>query len=296
MKTVVFSQVCPFFVTVFDTDEWRYPLHRHTHYELIYILHGAGTHHLNGQHYPYQADDLFLCNTRDVHSFDIAQSTRFCIIKLNLAFLLAANDTFALVQPLFEVDETSPPFSFDAATRAYLRSQVEFCSREFKERQFLYANTIHASVLGVLVVLARERRRQQAHLTQTAATDDNLVPAIIHYIHTHLREPAKLVSGVVAAHFHLSPGYVGQYFRRHTGQALKAFIQRSRIRAIQLQLEFSDKTVSQLAFEYGYTDESHLIKTFRTELQDTPCTYRHRMQSSSIAENSPLSSLPKVIQ
>lgn len=282
MKTAVFSQVCPFFVSVFEADEWRYPLHRHTHYELIYILHGAGIHHLNGQHYPYQADDLFLCNTRDAHRFAIEQPTRFCIIKLNLSFLLAANDTFALVQPLFEADETPAPFAFDAATRAYLRSQVEFCIREFEQRQFLYANTIHASVLGVLVLLARARRRHQAQLTQTAATADNLVPAIIHYVHTHLREPAQLVSGIIAAHFHLSPAYIGQYFRRHTGQPLKDFIQKSRIRAIQLQLEFSDKTVSQLAFEYGYTDESHLIKAFRTQLNETPTHYRtHRTQLQS---------------
>jgi AraC family L-rhamnose operon regulatory protein RhaS len=270
----VFSQVCPFFVSVFETDEWHYPLHRHTHYELIYILHGTGVHYFNEQHFSYQADDLFLCNTRDAHRFAIEQPTRFCIIKLNLAFLLAANDTFALVQPLFEAGEASVPFVFDAATRAYLRSQVEFCIREFAQRQFLYANTIQASVLALLVLLARERRRQQAQ--PTAATVDNLVPAIIHYLHAHLREPALLAAGTIAAQFHLSPTYIGQYFRRHTGQTLKAFIQKSRIRAIQLQLEFSDKTVSQLAFEYGYTDESHLIKAFRTHLQETPALYRAR--------------------
>ena len=238
---------------------------------------------INAQHYPYQADDLFLCSPRDAHRFAIAQPTRFCIIKLNLAFLLAANDTFALVQPLFEADEVPAPFAFDAATRAYLRSQVEFCIREFAQRQFLYAHTIQASVLSMLVLLARERRRQQAHFTQTAATADNLVPAIIHYLHAHLRQPALLAAGAVAAHFHLSPAYIGQYFRRHTGQTLKAFSQKSRIRAIQLQLEFSDKTVSQLAFEYGYTDESHLIKAFRTELQDTPSTYRYRMHLATEA-------------
>lgn len=276
MRTEVFSQVCPFFVSVFEADEWRYPLHRHTHYELIYILHGTGVHHLNEQHYPYRADDVFLCHPRDAHRFAIEQPTRFCIIKLNLAFLLAAGDTFALIQPLFEAEEASSPFVFEATTRAYLRSQIEFCIREFEQRQFLYANTIQAGVLSMLVLLARERRRQQASHTPTAATTDNLVPAIIHYLHTHLRAPAQLAASVVAAHFHLSPTYIGQYFRRHTGQTLKAFVQRSRIRAIQLQLEFSEKTVSQLAFEYGYADESHLAKAFRTQLHETPSLYRAR--------------------
>lgn len=86
---------------------------------------------------------------------------------------------------------------------------------------------------------------------------------------------AQLAAGVVAAHFHLSPTYIGQYFCRHTKQTLKAFIQKSRTRVIQLQLEFSDKTVSQLAFEYGYTDESHLIKAFRVELQEAPAFIPH---------------------
>jgi len=276
MKMEVFSQVCPFFVRVLDAEEWRYPLHRHTHYELIYILHGAGTHYLNEQQYPYQADDIFLCSPRDAHRFAIIEPTRFCLIKLNLSFLLAANDTFALVQPLFETDEASAPFAFDEATRAYLRSQVEFCVREFAQRQFLYANTIHASVLSMLVLLARARRQQQAYPSQVAASAANLVPALIHYLHAHLREPAALAVDALAAHFYLSPGYLGQYFRRHTGQTLKSFIQKSRIRAIQLQLEFGDKTVSQLAFDYGYTDESHLIKAFRAQLAETPSLYRAR--------------------
>jgi len=276
MKMEVFSQVCPFFVSVLEADEWHYPLHRHTHYELIYILHGAGMHYLNGQQYSYQADDIFLCSPRDAHRFAIAEPTRFCLLKLNLSFLLAANGTFALVQPLFEGDETPAPFAFDAATRAYLRSQVEFCMREFAQRQFLYANTIHASVLSILVLLARERRQQQA-LPGQATAADALVPSIIHYLHAHLRVPPALAVGAIAAHFHLSPGYIGQYFRRHTGHTLKAFIQKSRIRAIQLQLEFSDKTVSQLAFEYGYADESHLTKAFRAQLAQTPTLYRaHR--------------------
>lgn len=277
MKMEVFSQVCPFFVRVVEADEWRYPLHRHTHYELIYILHGAGTHHLNEQHYPYQPDDIFLCSPRDAHRFTITQPTRFCLLKLNLSFLLAANDTFALVQPLFETDEAPAPFAFEAATRAYLRSQIEFCMREFEQRQFMYANTIHASVLSILVLLARARRQQQTTTTQASTAAATLVPAIIHYLHAHLRTPAALAVGAIAAHFHLSSGYLSQYFRRHTGQTLKAFIQKSRIRAIQLQLEFSDKTVSQLAFEYGYADESHLIKAFRAQLAETPTLYRtHR--------------------
>ena len=277
MKMEVFSQVCPFFVRVVEADEWPYPLHRHTHYELIYILHGTGTHELNGQHYPYQPDDIFLCSPRDAHRFLIAQSTRVCLLKLNLSFLLAANDTFALVQPLFEADEVAAPFTFEEATRAYLRSQVEFCLREFEQRQFMYAHTIHASVLSILVLLARARRQQQAAPSPGSAAATTLVPAIIHYLHAHLRTPAALATGAIAAHFHLSAGYLGQYFRRHTGQTLKAFIQKSRIRAIQLQLEFSDKTISQLAFEYGYADESHLTKAFRAQLAETPTLYRaHR--------------------
>jgi AraC-like DNA-binding protein len=280
MKLAVFSQVCPFFVRVFEADTWQYPLHRHTHYELIYILHGEGTHQLNDQHYPYQGGDVFLCTPHDTHHFIIAQPTRFCLIKLNLGFLLQANETFALLQPLLETGEPPAPFVFDAATQAYLRSQIEFCIREFHERPFLYAQTIQASVLSMLVLLARERLRQPHQPAAATHAAQDIVPALIHYLHAHLREPARLTALAVAAHFALNPRYIGQYFRRHTGQSLKGFIQQSRIRALQLQLEFSDKTVSVLAEEYGYTDESHLTKAFRAMTHQTPTQYRAQVQQA----------------
>jgi len=277
MKLAVFSQVCPFFVRVFEADTWVYPLHRHTHYELIYILRGEGVHHLNEQQYPYQANTVFLCTPRDAHRFTIHRSTQFCLIKLNLSFLLQANETFAALQPLLEVDAPPAPFAFDAPTQAYLRSQIEFCVREFSQRPFLYAQTIQASVLSVLVVLARERLCQQQPLPPRSKTAADLVPSIMHYVHAHLREPATLTAEGLAAHFSLSPRYIGQYFRRQTGQGLKEFVQKSRIRAIQLHLEFSDQTVSELAYAYGYSDESHLTKAFRTVTHHTPTQYRAQL-------------------
>lgn len=277
MKVEIFSQVCPFFISVFDATEWHFPLHRHTHYELIFIFSGTGVHHLNEGHVAYQSNDLFLCTPRDAHRFTIEQPTRFCIVKMNLGFLLMANETFPLVQPLFEAQEAHSPFLFDVETKAYLRNQLEFCVREFRQRQFLYTNTIQASLLNVLVLLGRERLRQQGLPSKKTANADTLVTAMIHHIHGHIREPEQLTAAVIAARFHFSLAYIGQYFRRHTGQSLKNFIQRSRVRAIQLQLEFSDKTVCQLAIEYGYTDESHLAKTFRLITAETPIGYRNRV-------------------
>jgi AraC family L-rhamnose operon regulatory protein RhaS len=287
MSTHVFSQTHPLFIGVLETDTWDYPWHRHTHFELIYILQGRGVHHINEQHFDYAAGDLFLFNTHDAHSFTIAERTRFCVVQMNLGFLLQANETFQVLRPLLE--QPSQLFeraAFDEATAVYIEAQMQFCLREFSRQEFLFDKAIQASLLNVLLLLTRDRLRHWAQQPTASLLPSALVPSIIHYIHDHLKNPGALSIKSLAGRFHLSTTYMGQFFRRNTGKSLKHFINESRVQALQQELQFTDKTVSQLAFEYGFSDESHLVKIFKSAAGTTPASYRHQV----LGEGAPVTS------
>lgn len=274
MKPHVFSQPEPVKISVFEVAAWPFPPHRHTHYELIYILTGRGQHTINAHCYSYQAGDLFLFDTCDVHWFDIAESTQFCVIKMNPGFLREANAAFAELQPLFEPGRFFEQPAFDAETAAYVAQQVRFCMREYAQQHAFYASTIRASILSVLLLLRRAHTRQQGPPPALADHAHHLAVTLVEYVHQHLKSPAQLSAAALGRQFHRSPHYLGQYFKRHLGRGLKRFVDESRVHALQQELRFSDKTVSQLAFEYGFTDESHLSKTFKAVTQQTPLHYR----------------------
>jgi AraC family L-rhamnose operon regulatory protein RhaS len=274
MKPHVFSQPEPIKISVFEAAAWRFPPHRHTHYELIYILKGHGQHTINDYRYPYQAGDLFLFDTRDVHWFDLAEPTRFCVIKMNPGFLEEANATFAELQPLFETDRFFEQPVFDADTTAYVAQQVHFCMREYAQQHAFYDSAIRASILSVLLLLRRAHTRQQVPPPALADQAHHLAVALVAYVHQQLKSPAQLSAAALGKQFHLNPRYLGQYFKRHLGRGLKRFVDENRVHALQQELRFSDKTVSQLASEYGFTDESHLTKTFKAVTRQTPLHYR----------------------
>jgi AraC-like DNA-binding protein len=272
MKPHVFSQPEPLKISVFEAAAWLFPPHRHTHYELIYILAGQGQHTINTHCYPYQAGDIFLFDTRDVHHFAIAQPTRFCVVKMNASFLQEASATFAELQPLFGPGRFFEQPALDADTRAYVAQQLHFCMREFAQQHAFYDSAIRASLLSVL--LRRAHTRQVVPPPALADQPHHLAVALVEYVHQHLKTPSQLSATALGQQFHRSPRYLGQYFKRHLGRGLKRFVDESRVHALQQELRFSDKTVSQLAYEYGFADESHLSKTFRAVTRQAPLHYR----------------------
>lgn len=65
----------------FEEDKFHLPTHSHTYYEIIYIVKGHGTHHLNNNLLPYKTGDLFVISPDDEHYFDIKKRMRFVFIK-----------------------------------------------------------------------------------------------------------------------------------------------------------------------------------------------------------------------
>src|SRR5476651_2278776 len=67
-------------------DEWHLPVHKHTHYELQYIIRGKGQHVINDQAYNYQKGNLFILPPQDSHFFIFQEKTVICVIKFHEGF------------------------------------------------------------------------------------------------------------------------------------------------------------------------------------------------------------------
>ncbi|MDP9079042.1 MAG: AraC family ligand binding domain-containing protein [Bacteroidota bacterium] len=65
---------------------WHLPVHKHTHYEMQFIIKGSGQHIIEDQSYPYQKGDVFLLPPQETHFFIFNEKTAICVIKFNEAF------------------------------------------------------------------------------------------------------------------------------------------------------------------------------------------------------------------
>ena len=97
---------------------------------------------------------------------------------------------------------------------------------------------------------------------------------LLPYIQRHIRQPEKLKADALAAAFDFSRHYLGRYFKRHYQENLGDYVARCRIRAIQNALAHSTSGIKQIAWQFGFTDASHLTRFFRRRTGQTPRRFR----------------------
>jgi YesN/AraC family two-component response regulator len=261
----------------FEEAVYSTPVHTHTYYEIVYIHKGCGTHHLNHVSIAYKAGDLFLLQPGDTHIFDIKKSTRFSFIKFTESYFqqhqhcLPAH--FRMYNPLAimqlnEIKENKPDIAEPYKT--ILRNTVEniVACRRNKDRST--SAVICYQILSILAIV----QESLPHLQTGNATAQPDKEAVTTYIHQHIYNREKLRIPVVAAHFHIAPSYFSSYFKNNFGISYRAYTGQYRLKLIENRLLASRVTLKQIAEEFDYTDESHLIRSFRKLTGANPSEFK----------------------
>ena len=61
----------------------------------------------------------------------------------------------------------------------------------------------------------------------------------------------------------MSSTYVSEYFKKQVHMSLREYIIKAKLKLVEIRLLNSDFTLTQIADELGFTDVSHLSKTFK---------------------------------
>jgi AraC-like DNA-binding protein len=96
------------------------------------------------------------------------------------------------------------------------------------------------------------------------------------YIHEHY--PESINRKDLAAYLGVSQEYLSTCFHRDVGVPLVNYIERYRIRKARELLETTDKSVTEVAQEIGFTDSSYFGRVFRREVGVSPMAYRRGEQ------------------
>ncbi len=77
----------PFELYVSDMESWETrPLVYHF-FEIVHVLEGSGSRHVNHNDFPYHQGSIFIFTPLDCRGFNIDTPTRFCSIRFSDVFL-----------------------------------------------------------------------------------------------------------------------------------------------------------------------------------------------------------------
>lgn len=117
------------------------------------------------------------------------------------------------------------------------------------------------------------------------AADEKALPvAMIEGLDSYIRENVseEISNTELGAIFGYHPFYISNLLKASKGQTLRQYIIAYRLKLAKRLLELTDKSVSEIAEECGFTDASYFTKTFRTAFGLTPKDYRNGFKEDFI--------------
>lgn len=248
----------------FETDVWEHPVHKHNHFEIIYIAQGSGNHHLNQQTIPYQRGDLFLLGPEDEHEFVVDKTTRFIYVKFT-NFYLDSTDVDSPTQWNMDVDlllKSPQRRNGNILTReedkALVLEVLNLMVAEYQKEELLGRKIIFQFFKALVLILKRNQLPETVKSSRKPSSD--MIEELLEYIELNIYNPKMLTQKQIAKHFPFAANYVGVYFKNKFGTTLKKYIQDYRFNLLEQRLKNGQTSTKQLAIDFGFTDESHLHK------------------------------------
>ncbi|MGO4291790.1 helix-turn-helix domain-containing protein [Chitinophaga sp. RAB17] len=262
-------------------------------FEIIQIQEGSGFRTVNKNRFPYRKGSIFLFTPRDCRGFEEETSTRFVSVRFSEMFVGHSHTPQEKERIGAWLRQLEYLFFYHNRQEQLLIRQDNDCKmitalignmvEEYEQKHPYYQENLQHYVTLLLNIVARN---VAADINITGEEDCALlINQIMLYIRQHIYEREMLKQEVLSSKFNLSQNYIGEFFKKQTGESLQQFIINYKLNLVQLRVSYSDLTIGEIADELGFTDESHLSRLFKKYYGVTPSAYRKEGRKNELQKN-----------
>lgn len=246
-------------------DECPRGLHAHSFFELVYVVDGTGKQCINENCFAYGGGQLFLLAPGDSHYFDIKTPTQFFFIRFNNSYIQSASRQNELIRRLELIlknaGQTPGCILKNPSDKLVLKPLMEAVIREHLNDDLYHKELISQYVNTLLVIVARNISLHMPD--QINENSDEKAVDILQYIQANICNPEHLRLAHLSEHFGISAAYLGRYFKKHANEGFQQYITSYKLKLIEQRLLHSNKRISEIADEFGFSDKSHLNRIFK---------------------------------
>lgn len=252
----------------------------HQGVEVGVLLEGAKSHYYNEVAFRVRPGDVWLSPSWEPHGWRFTgKGSRDLVVMFLPEFLGEERLGDLPWLALFAVPPSKRPRARKPAVREKILSLGREMLTEVEGRQRGWESALRLDLLRLLLALSRDWRppanlRAQSHLRAR-----NL-PSIMSALELVHSRPAERVTVAEAAkNCGLSRAQFCLAFRNTMGMSFGRFCLHSRLRAAARLLTSTRLSIEAIAGRTGFTDGSHLQRTFAKHFGCTPGAYRSRPHS-----------------
>lgn len=256
----------------------EFPKHSHGFDELVIILKGTAKHVIDGQEFPVKSGDVFVIAQNHMHQYQDMHG-------LALANILFDPETLMMEQ--WDI-RALPGFHALFSLEPTFRSQHQFKSRlQLSERQLNHVNgMIHdltwetetrhpgyrVMAKGLFMQMAVYLSRCYSEEPTEESLDLLRIGDAIAHIEAHYTE--KISLNELAAKSHLSDRHFLRVFHACIGRSPIDHLMHVRIQKAAELLKLTERTITDIAYDCGFSDSNYFTRCFRKSMGRTPKQYR----------------------
>ncbi|CAL2090429.1 AraC family transcriptional regulator [Tenacibaculum sp. 190524A05c] len=251
-------------------------------FEILFIEKGNGKLNINGHNITYGDNQIFVFIPNDKYNFEIETPTTVTAIKfLNNFFTNFSTDDDVVQQKEWFKKIETILYSTNRVNNIKLSSDTERNSllalftvifNEFTNNELKNELILKATLQSILHIISRNVNHE------VLQSESSKIQQIINYIHYNIHDAALISNQAIASEFNISKNYIGQFFKKQMGMSIKKYILNHKLKLAETRLKYTDYTLSEIALELGFTDSSHLDKTFISYKGVTASNYKLQLK------------------
>ena len=237
---------------------------------IYYVIDGQLTITYDERKVSLKDKDFLLVNAFQTHGLELGKETLATCFRVNVEVLSGYYDVSKME---FVGDTTKEDSGRHNALRrlmdrciAYYYGKKSENGRILLKLMSLYYEITECLIADFSVV------KKNVPDKNAKEYEEDLIREMTRYIQLNFHSPLRLED--LAEHFYLSPAYVSRYFKKKLGVNFAKYIANLRLDEAVADLEKTDKPLTRIAMDCGFSNLASFNKAFKERYQVNPKNYR----------------------
>ncbi len=269
-EVVKYEKNIPAMILMQDKPGWRCrtDLHWHQEIEMVYMIDGHLDATINGRQLSIDNDDLFFCNSEEIHVTDVENddvNNKYLVVLLSYEYMRQFCSKIDSIR--FNV-ESNP--KAQEKIKASMRRLVDYTQNSKDEYIDFLRN---AEIMNIYHILFSECvTDKKIPYISKAQGNFTYAKKVLEYISENYKNEITLaeVSRLVG----LSPAYFSKYFKNITGVSFTHYLNGFRLEHAIKDMLTRNLSVTEAALENGFPNVKSYITTCKLTYGLTPGQYR----------------------
>lgn len=253
--------------------------HSHDYIELLYALTPGATVWINGDAYPFEEGDLVLVNSQEPHTVTSPTVSSHICVKFSPGILYSDEQAlleFKYVIPFLSENRHQKRFCKGELTSLDVDTLMHNIMREWEAKSVAYELMIRANILTLFSGILRYWHEGERISSSPMITDT--IKQALAYMEQHYADAdEREVAEVCAVSYH----HFSRAFKKTIGKSFSEYLTQIRLREAERLLLMSDKSMTEIALEVGFSSSSHFISRFGASRGMTPGQFRARVKGKT---------------